>query len=36
MIKFIAVVGVVWFLFYVGIAQLLLIWTAVLGTTIFG
>lgn len=36
MLKILGAVAVVWFLFYTGIAQLLLIWTAVLGTTVFG
>jgi len=27
---------VIWFMFATGIAQLLLIWTAVLGNTVFG
>lgn len=36
MLKVIGIVAVIWFLFATGIAQLLLIWTAVLGTTVFG
>lgn len=36
MLKVIGIVAVIWFLFATGIAQLLLIWTAVIGTTIFG
>ena len=36
MIKLIGYVAVTWFLFATGIAQMLLIWTAALGTTVFG
>ena len=36
MIKLIGYVAVVWFLFATGIAQLVLIWTAALGTLAFG
>ena len=36
MLKILATVAATWFLFYTGIAQLVLIWTAVLGTTVFG
>lgn len=36
MLKVIGIVAVIWFLFATGIAQLMLIWTAVLGTTVFG
>lgn len=36
MIKLIGYVALTWFLFATGIAQALLIWTAALGTTIFG
>jgi hypothetical protein len=35
MLKFLGIVAVTWFLFATGIAQLLLIWTTVLGTAIF-
>ncbi len=36
MLKLIGIVAVSWFMFWTGIAQLILIWTAYLGTTIFG
>jgi hypothetical protein len=36
MLKLIGIVALTWFLFHYGIAQALLIWIAVLGTTIFG
>ena len=36
MLKLIGIVAVIWFMFAIGIAQLLLIWTAVLGNTVFG
>lgn len=36
MLQIIGYVAVTWFLFYVGIAQALLIWTAAIGTMIFG
>jgi hypothetical protein len=36
MLKLIGIVAVTWFLFWSGIAQLILIWTAVLGTSVFG
>jgi len=36
MLKLVGIVALVWFAFATGIAQLLLIWTAVLGTTVFG
>jgi|688.fasta_scaffold2176256_1 hypothetical protein len=36
MLKLIGIVAVIWFMFATGIAQLLLIWTAVLGNTVFG
>lgn len=36
MLKIIGFIALTWFLFHFGIAQALLIWMAVLGTTIFG
>lgn len=36
MLKIIGVIALTWFLFHFGIAQALLIWMAVIGTTIFG
>jgi hypothetical protein len=36
MIKLIGWIAVTWFLFYSGIAQALLLWTAGIGTVIFG
>ena len=36
MLKLIGVVAVTWFLFATGIAQLMLIWTMVVGNAIFG
>jgi hypothetical protein len=36
MIKLVGWIALIWFLFHFGIAQALLIWMAVLGTTIFG
>jgi hypothetical protein len=36
MLKFIGACAVMWFMFHFGIAQALLIWLAVIGTTIFG
>jgi hypothetical protein len=36
MIRLIGWLALIWFLFHFGIAQALLIWMAVIGTTIFG
>jgi hypothetical protein len=36
MIKLIGYVAAAWFLFHFGIAQALLLWTAAVGTMIFG
>jgi len=36
MLKLIGACAVMWFMFHFGIAQALLIWLAVIGTTIFG
>jgi hypothetical protein len=36
MLKIIGFIALTWFLFHFGIAQALLIWMAVIGTTIFG
>lgn len=36
MLKLIGVVAITWFAFATGIAQLILIWTAAMGTLIFG
>lgn len=36
MLKLVGILAVVWALFATGIAQLILIWTAVIGTTVFG
>jgi hypothetical protein len=36
MVKLIGWIALIWFLFHFGIAQALLIWMAVIGTTIFG
>ncbi len=36
MLKFVGIFAVVWFMFHFGIAQALLLWTAALGTFIFG
>ena len=36
MLKIIGFIALTWFLFHFGIAQALLIWMAVLGTTVFG
>ncbi len=36
MLKLIGFFALTWFLFHFGIAQALLIWIAVIGTTIFG
>ena len=36
MIRIIGWIALAWFLFYFGIAQLVLIWTAAVGTMIFG
>ncbi len=36
MLKLIGMVAVTWFMFHFGIAQALLIWTAAVGTLIFG
>jgi len=36
MIRLIGYVAVTWFLFHFGIAQALLLWTAQIGTAIFG
>lgn len=36
MLKIIGIFALVWFAFATGLAQLALIWTMVLGTTVFG
>ena len=36
MVKLIGWIAVTWFLFHFGIAQALLLWTAAMGTIIFG
>jgi len=36
MLKLVGIVAIVWFMFATGMAQLILIWTAVIGTTVFG
>lgn len=36
MLKLIGFIALTWFLFHFGIAQALLIWLAVIGTSVFG
>jgi hypothetical protein len=36
MVKLIGWIAVIWFLFHFGIAQALLLWTAAMGTIVFG